>query len=633
MSAPFLRFTYSARRLAPCRFLFLLLFLLSSCHTPPTPAPSPLPHPQSSSALALSPDGALLAAVNPDSGSVTLVDARTLAVLAEVPVGDDPHTASFTPDGSQLLITNYGSGTLSFVDVPAARAIGEIVVGGQPYGVVAGTGRAYVSLSALGQVVVIDLASRAVIRNLTVEPFPTGLALTADQSTLYVTHLYSGRVIPIDLASLAANPAIPTGPDANLSQHIALSSDGARAYLPQTRSNAGNLDLTYDSTAFPVVNLLDLRKAGFSEKPGSTAQPTTRIELGRADRPVNLPFAAALSPDGQTLYVANAGSDDVSVVDLATHISLAHLAVGRNPRGLALSPDGARLFVNNTLDGTLDIFDTLTHLRTHTLHLTTLPLPENILTGKRLFNSARAPMSRDGWLSCATCHFDGGADGRTWLGFPDGPRDTPALFGVGRTLPLHWSGDLDELQDVELTIRHIQFGEGLIGGDVHDSLGPPNAARSAGLEALAAYLASLPVPDSPHQPDAETLRRGARAFERWGCAACHTPPLYTDLKSHESQIGDPALERNADGLKMRFDTPSLLGAWATAPYFHDGSAPALRDTLFSTGFHSMGFAMDKQEVEDILAFMQALPRAVQGTEGTMGTQRTRFQFLQFPQVP
>jgi cytochrome c peroxidase len=47
--------------------------------------------------------------------------------------------------------------------------------------------------------------------------------------------------------------------------------------------------------------------------------------------------------------------------------------------------------------------------------------------------------------------------------------------------------------------------------------------------------------------------------------------------------------------------------WATAPYFHDGSAPTLRDTLFGRGFHSMGFAMDAAEIEDLLAFMRALP--------------------------
>ncbi len=579
---------------------------LAACRNtlPPTLAPAPTPPPSyfssASGALTLSPDGSRLAAVNPDSDSITIVAAQSLTVLAEAPVGDEPRTASFTPDGTLALVANQGAGTISFVDVNTMRVISHVWVGAQPYGTVADEQRAYVSLFAAGEITVVDLAARAVVQRIAVEPFPAGLALAG--GSLYVTHFYSGRVTRVELSSLAPVQVIDTDPQANLAQFIALSPDAARAYLPQTRSNVSNLSLTYDTTVFPTVSVLDL----------TTFMPLTsaRLDLSRADRPVNLPMAAAVSPDGSTLYVANAGSDDVLVVSLATGQAVAHLTVGRNPRGLALSSDGSRLFVVNALDGSLSVFDLTQPPRPPlTLSLTTLPLPAHLLTGKRLFNSALPPMSHSGWVSCASCHFDGGHDARTWLGFPDGPRDTPALFGAAQTLPLHWSGDLDELQDVELTIRRIQGGAGLISGAVHDSLDEPNAARSPELDALAAYLASLRAPASPYQPALETLERGERAFQRWGCAACHRPPLYSDLKLHPTDVGNLALERNSHGrgTPPRFDTPSLLGAWATVPYFHDGSAATLRDTFFQTGFHGMGFAMDRQEVEDMVAFMQSLP--------------------------
>ena len=57
----------------------------------------------------------------------------------------------------------------------------------------------------------------------------------------------------------------------------------------------------------------------------------------------------------------------------------------------------------------------------------------------------------------------------------------------------------------------------------------------------------------------------------------------------------------------RFDTPSLLGVWATAPYFHDGSAATLREVLFSQDFHNVGPAIDAAEQADLLAFMRSLP--------------------------
>ncbi len=563
---------------------------LAACLTPPTPIP---PHAlASSSALTRSPDGHYLAAVNPDSDSITLVDANSFAVTAEIRVGDDPRTVAFTRDGALALTANRGAGTVTWVEVNAARAVNELAVGPQPYGIVANESRAYVSLFANSEVVVIDLATRAITHRLAVEPFPAGLALAGH--SLYTTHFYTGRVTRIDLNPLKVVDVIATDPDANLSQSIVLSPDGARAYLPQTRSNARNLALTYDTTVFPIVSVIDLKTF--------TYLPDANLDLATSDQPVSLPLAAALSPDGQALYIANAASDDVSVIDLTTGRATAHLTVGHHPRGLALSPDGSYLFINNTLDGSLSIFDFTQFSnakRPILLPLTTIPLTPEILTGKRLFNSALPPMAQDHWLACSVCHFDGGHDARTWLGFPNGPRDTPALFGSASTLPLHWSGDLDEPQDVEFTIRHIQGGAGLIAGEAHHKLGPSNAARSADLDALAAYLATLTVLPSPYTIDADTLARGERAFARWGCAICHTAPLYSDLQTHDIPIGDPTLERNPRG--QFFDTPSLLGVWASAPYFHDGSALTLRDTLFSAGFHSMGLAMDAREVEDIVA--------------------------------
>jgi len=91
------------------------------------------------------------------------------------------------------------------------------------------------------------------------------------------------------------------------------------------------------------------------------------------------------------------------------------------------------------------------------------------------------------------------------------------------------------------------------------------------------------------------------------CSGCHAAPLYTDRQAHVSAIGDPALELHQAGPLPRFDTPSLLGVWATAPYFHDGSAATLRDTLFSAGFHKMGPAMDDREIDDLVAYLEALP--------------------------
>ena len=184
-----------------------------------------------------------------------------------------------------------------------------------------------------------------------------------------------------------------------------------------------------------------------------------RITLDTADEPVNMPFGAALSPEGERIYISNAGSNDISVIDLKNNKGLAHISVGSNPRGIAVTPNGSHIFVNNVLDGTVSVIDAQSLEVVRTLKVTEISLATHILEGKKIFNSASSPvLTTDDWISCSTCHFDGSMDKRTWLGFPDGPRNTSSLMGVGETLPLHWSGDFDELQDVEITIREIQFG-------------------------------------------------------------------------------------------------------------------------------------------------------------------------------
>ena len=556
--------------------------------------------PVSAGAVAVSPDGRMVVAVNPDSDSVTVLDAQSLQILAEIPVGDDPRTLAIAPDSQSALVTNHAGATLSLLDLAQLVEVGSYAVGSMPYGVVTDGARVFVSEFAPGHVGVLDHNSGERLAHIAVAPFPAGLALSADGASLYVTHLFSGRVTLIDARSLEVKANITTGASTNLSQFVAISPNGTKAYLPQTRSNVTNTAMLFDNTVFAVVNVLDLGALRLAVQ--------ERVTLDTADQPVNMPFAVALSPDGKMLYLANAGSDDLSVIDLSTNQGVAHISVGANPRGIAISPDGARVFVNNVLDGTLSVMETEMHTIAETVTLTEIPLPEPILLGKRIFNSAAAPvLTTDNWISCATCHFDGMMDTRTWLGFPDGPRNTPSLLGVAQTLPMHWSGDLDELQDVEITIRDIQIGSGLIEGEAHDTLGSAHAGLSPELDALAMYMAILEIPPSPYAASPEQLSRGEAVFNTLECQSCHPPPLYTDLQLHDVGTGNAAKEKNSHGRGTNFDTPSLRALWMTAPYFHDGSATTLPDALHTGNEHNVAAGLSTTEIEDLTAFLLALP--------------------------
>mgnify|MGYP002525135295 CR=1 FL=1 len=113
------------------------------------------------------------------------------------------------------------------------------------------------------------------------------------------------------------------------------------------------------------------------------------LALDSIDTPVGMPIAVVLSEDGTRLYVANAASDDISVIDLALGMSVGHVPVGHHPRDLALSPDGDRLYTINMVSDNVSVIETATMSVVDTLALTEDPRPSIIQQGERIFRTSR----------------------------------------------------------------------------------------------------------------------------------------------------------------------------------------------------------------------------------------------------
>jgi YVTN family beta-propeller protein len=73
------------------------------------------------------------------------------------------------------------------------------------------------------------------------------------------------------------------------------------------------------------------------------------ITVGRA------PHAVAVDPRANRVYVANSGSDDVTVIDGETHEVVTTVSVGQEPWDLAADPSTGRVFVSNHRSGTISV--------------------------------------------------------------------------------------------------------------------------------------------------------------------------------------------------------------------------------------------------------------------------------------
>lgn len=642
-----------------------LLWLGSNPQLPLARAYSATTWKSGSSAIAITPDGATLVTVNPDSNTVTLLDTTSLAVLAELAVGGDPRSVVIAPDGLLAYIACQGSDALAVIDLAAQTVKATLPVGDRPVGVAVSPDGRYLAVAELGsdQVRLLERASLKPVALFPTLDRPSGMAFTPDSARLLVSHLLDGRVTILILppyrtylpwishpfasgpypapsaypptpflkeggvisppfreglwVGLSGQTLIPTWPNIAPAPAVIVNAAGTRAYLPQTMANGLGLNLQFDTTVFPKVSVVNLST--------NQHQLTEHISLPETDRPVGLPWDAALARGDTELWVVNSASNDVSVINLSNPTRptrQANLPVGDNPRGIILAPDGQTAYVNNTLAGTVSVIDAQTYAVTQVVSVTTLPLPPALLNGKRLyFSSARPELARASWISCNTCHVEGEVDGRTWIlqylgEVPPGElprirRNTTSLRGMIETYPLRWAAEWDEAADSEFSIRFEQFGAGLIPGDMHPTLGAPNQGRSYDLDCLALYIDSLAIPERPkisQRPLSAAEQRGQEIFysAQTGCQLCHPWPVYTDLQGHD--VG------TADGPGEWFgpviDTPTLRFLFDSAPYLHDGSAATLWEVLViknPADEHGVTSHLSAAELSDLIAFLMALP--------------------------
>ncbi|MFM8289219.1 MAG: hypothetical protein ACKOGA_21215, partial [Planctomycetaceae bacterium] len=546
---------------------------------------APLLAGSSNSLLDVSADGRLIACSNRDNGTVTVIDRETRKVLRELPVGHKPEGVSFIGDTHQLAVAVYADDRLALLDADSGAELGSVPLFDEPYGVVsnrAGT-RLWVTEEYPGEVAEIDVATRKVLRRLPAGAMCRGVALAESANRLYVTEYLTSAVVAIDLEAGQVCDRWQGPASENLARQLVLHPTRGKAYVPHIRSRVAVHQ--GEGSVLPYVSVIDL-PAG--EEPRRKTLPMDSFVGAFV---VANPWETAISPDGEQMVTVFAGTDDAFVSqvldDNYRELSFrGMLRLGHNPRAVRFSPDGAECYVYNALDFDLWVYNTQNYERVAQIAVCESPLTTEQLAGKRLFYTALEPMVGRRWISCSSCHPDGDPDGRTWHN-PEGLRNTMTLFGMAYTHPIHWSADRDEVQDFEHTVRGpLMQGRGLLRGQVHESLGEPNGGRSEALDALAVYSNSHEFPLSPHAKGglSEAARRGQALFlsAETRCAECHSGPFYTDSRPERPfRLHDVGTGRFDPGEKLgpKYDTPSLLGIYRSAPYLHHGQAATLKEVL------------------------------------------------------
>jgi YVTN family beta-propeller protein len=586
-------------------------------------------------------------AVNADNHSVSCIDAVNNKLLKEIPAGKHPRTVALDSSGNAW-IANEDNATVSVISGNGQHLNTiKLPYASRPYGICFDPLKkyCYVTLQGTGKLLKLNPATSKIINSVDVGRCPRGIAVTSDGQRIFVTQFISpeinGLVREIDATTLAVKGEIELAYDQavdfedrgrgvpNFISSLTITPDGSEIWVPSKKDNTArglfrdSLALTFDNTVRTIVSKINL-VTGIEDI-------DSRVDINDAD----LACAVEFSPYGNIAFVALQGNNKITMLETATNSRLGILdSAGLAPQGMVFNADGSRLFVHNFMSRSITVFNTENIILSNNflpVKVTDIPtllkdsLDPQVLKGKQIFyNAADERMTFAGYISCASCHLDGGSDERVW-DFTDrgeGFRNTHSLLGRRGTGMgnVHWTSNFDEIQDFENDMRNGFKGKGFLpdsvfySGTISDPLGDRKAGLSQELDALAAYVNSLnKVHSSPYRNEDGTLTadavNGKIIFAELECGSCHAGPDFTDRKTgllHDVGTVQPSSGRRRAGTLPGFGTPTLKGIWETAPYLHDGSAYTLRDVLVTKnkdGKHGNLSGLPESQIDQLIAYL------------------------------
>jgi hypothetical protein len=452
----------------------------------------------------------------------------------------------------------------------------------------------------------------------------------------------------IDTASLTVKSvtALPDQPNAATPNKLIPNGQVRSTYAVVPKPNDGELwvahlllgtnttqpQLDFQSTVFPTISRLSPGGAALDNR--LIFQPgTVPGAQGSFTDSVSGPRDIAFTPDGKTALVTMAQSEDVMVFDGSTgfEVGLVRPLPSSLLEGIVVDSAGTHAYAQGRSSHNVTVLSITSGAGGVQVAvqgspiecLASDPMPADMRQGFRLFytaNSAQFPITKNFWMSCSSCHPEGQSDAVVWK-FSQGPRDTPSNAGG----PVN-TGFLQRQATMNDMLEYDQIIRDELGGSYSRDAG----TQVADLQSLAKFVNyAIPFPQNPNVlPGGPTPQQqhGQQIFNSF-CVTCHSGAFFTD-----SGNGNPTL--NLQGMVLLhdigtcvttgsfpdqpstdilgdartaclFDTPTLRGIFATAPYFHDGSSPTLDDAVKRINT-SQNFNISTSDQADLVAYLKTL---------------------------
>jgi cytochrome c peroxidase len=261
--------------------------------------------------------------------------------------------------------------------------------------------------------------------------------------------------------------------------------------------------------------------------------------------------------------------------------------------------------------------------------------------GKKLYFDPR--LSKSGFISCNSCHnlSMGGSDNLpTSIGdkWQQGPINSPTVLNSSLNLAQFWDGRAADLKAQaggpianpgEMAFTHT-LAIGVIESipayarEFKTVFGKDKIDIDQVTEAIAEFEKTLVTPNSRFDQwllgnkEAMTPKElaGLKLFQDSGCVACHNGPALGGNSFQKMGIVQPyKTKAGAEGRsavtgkevdRFNFKVPTLRNVELTYPYFHDGAANTLSESVDVMGRLQLGRTFTKDENAKIVAFLKTL---------------------------
>ena len=267
--------------------------------------------------------------------------------------------------------------------------------------------------------------------------------------------------------------------------------------------------------------------------------------------------------------------------------------------------------------------------------------------GRILYHDTR--LSIDNTVSCASCHdlSTAGVDNKQYsegVGGQLGGVNAPTVYNAVYNFVQFWDGRAATLalQAAGPPLNPVEMGcesfDQIIAKLSKDraltrafkAVYPDGWSEANITDAIAQFEHTLITPNSRFdrylKGDAEAITaeelEGYNLFKKYNCATCHVGPIlggqsyelmgqyadYFAARGTELTVEDNGRfkETSIERDRHRFKVPGLRNVALTAPYFHDGTEPELKEAVCKMGTYQVGVELEDEVEDKIVAFLKAI---------------------------